>query len=421
MRILFLGLNYAPEQIGIAVYSAGLCEELAARGHEVRVIAGKPYYPEWRVHAGFRGGRSLVSVENGVWIKRIPLYVPANPTGVRRIVHHASFALSSLIPTLAGAWKEKPDIVITVAPSLLAAPVARLAARIGGAQSWLHIQDFEVEAAFATGLIGANGIAARIARAVERSVVGMFDRVSSISFEMCLKAGSMIKRADEVFEFRNWAKTDHIKPLDRPSRYRERWNIRTPHVALYSGNIANKQGIEILVDVARRLQHRPDLIFVICGQGPNRKNLETFAKGLNNIQFHDLQPVEQLNELLGLATIHLLPQKGGAADLVLPSKLTNMLASGRPVIATAAPETGLAREVQGCGLVIPPEDADEFAAAVERLIDDPALHERTSAAARRRAERDWSREAIIGQLCDRLEADLKTGPRTAGHRGSQPE
>src|SRR5690606_8897217 len=124
-----------------------------------------------------RGGGARVSQENGVWIKRVPLYVPANPTGARRIIHHASFALSSLLPMVVEALRMKPDIVVTEAPSLIAAPVARLTAALGGAKSWLHIQDFEVEAAFATGLVESEGFLARAASSFERFVLRSFDQV----------------------------------------------------------------------------------------------------------------------------------------------------------------------------------------------------------------------------------------------------
>ena len=60
-----------------------------------------------------------------------------------------------------------------------------------------------------------------------------------------------------------------------------------------------------------------------------------------------LQPADRLNELLNLADIHLLPQRADAADLVMPSKLTGMMASGRAVLATASPGTQLATVIDG--------------------------------------------------------------------------
>jgi colanic acid biosynthesis glycosyl transferase WcaI len=177
------------------------------------------------------------------------------------------------------------------------------------------------------------------------------DRVSTISPQMCAKLREKGVPADRIVEFRNWANIDEVVPLEGPSPYRAEWGIERPHVAIYSGNIANKQGIEIVVEAARLLRHRKDLMFVVCGNGPNRARLIESSADLDNIQFHDLQPRERLSDLLGMASVHLLPQIAGAADLVLPSKLTNMLASGRAIAATAEPGTGLAAEVDGCGLI----------------------------------------------------------------------
>jgi colanic acid biosynthesis glycosyl transferase WcaI len=118
----------------------------------------------------------------------------------------------------------------------------------------------------------------------------------------------------------------------------------------------------------------------------------------------DLQPKDRLSDLLGLASVHLLPQKAEAADLVLPSKLTNMLASGRPVVATAAAGTGLAREMEGCGIVTPPGDEVAFADAIETVLDQPLLADRYSRTARDRAERDWNKDRILASLYTDLEA-----------------
>ena len=307
------------------------------------------------------------------------------------------------------ARQQRPNVVLTIAPSLIAAPVARFAALTRGARSWLQIQDFEVEAAMATGLLGGKWGTASLARRFERAVLAMFDRVSSISPAMCKKLIDKGVTSDHVVEFRNWAEIDRVRPLEGDSSYRAEWGITTPHVALYSGNIANKQGIDIVVSAARSLAHRKDLTFVVCGEGPNRASLEENAAGLTNIRFHDLQPKERLGDLLGLATIHLLPQLASAADLVLPSKLANMLASGRAVVATALSGTGLASEVAGCGLVTPPEDGQAFAAAIERLIDNETERTAFAVAGRQRAVERWEREAII----DGFEAQL-IGLVTAG-------
>ncbi|MFM5948041.1 MAG: WcaI family glycosyltransferase [Novosphingobium sp.] len=396
--VLVVGLNYAPEPVGIGPYTAGLAEALTARGARVQVIAGKPYYPQWRTMPGYAGGSWISGSENGVTITRCPLYVPAAPSGLKRIVHLASFALSALFPALRAALRrkgERPDLVIVVAPALLSVATAWLTARLAGARLWLHVQDFEVEAALATGLLGARGSLARLAGWVEKRLLRLGDKVSTISPQMCARLAEKGVAATRIFEMRNWPDARFAPDPIGAEVLRAEWGLTGKVVALYSGNIARKQGIEILVEAAQLLQDRRDIAFVICGEGPTRAELERLAAGLPNVQLHDLQPAERMGAMLTMADLHLLPQIAGAADLVLPSKLTNMLASGRPVVATADPGTGLYAEVEGCGMASPPGDSAALAAAIADLAADPARRAKLGEAAHQRAAERWQKDAII--------------------------
>jgi len=404
MRIAMLSLNYAPEEIGIGPYSAGTAQALVEAGHRVRVIAGKPYYPQWRTYDGYRSVGYGCDREGAVEIVRCPHYVPPKPSGMKRIAHLASFAAFATPPALAAAAAFKPDIVFAVAPSLLAAPVALALGRLTGAHTWLHVQDFEIEAAFATSLMDSGSLLGRAALKFQRRVISGFDTCSTISPPMAAKLAGLGVPADGIVEFRNWAEIDSITVLDKPSAYRSQWHGLAPHIALYSGNIANKQGVGIIVEAARLLRHRKDIGFLVCGEGPQKAQLIEQAAELPNIRFETLQPRERLGELLGLASVHMLPQLADAADLVLPSKLANMLASGRPVVATADTGTALFAEVQSCGLVTPPGEAVPFAQAIERIVDQPDEAAAFGVAARRRAEERWSRRALLAGFVREAEA-----------------
>jgi colanic acid biosynthesis glycosyl transferase WcaI len=396
-HIVFIGLNYAPEPVGIGPFTAGMAEGLAQSGHTVQAIVGQPYYPQWRAYPGFGGWAR--STERGVSLIRCPHYIPAKPSGWRRIVHLASFSSSALVPALRAALAPKarrPHVFICIAPALMSVPVAWIAARIAGARLWIHVQDFEVEAAFATGLIEA-GPFARIAAQVERRLLALADRISSISPQMCARLVAKGVPQARVIEVRNWANAPDPDP-NQGAAYRREWGLGNRKVALYSGNVANKQGIEIIVEAARLLANRPDIALIICGEGPNRARLEALAAGLPNVQFHDLQPAARMGELLSLASVHLLPQIAGAADLVLPSKLANMLASARPVIATAEPGTGLYAEVAGCGVATAPGDAGALARAIAELIDNPARSASFGQEGAVRAAERWSQSGIVAQM-----------------------
>lgn len=416
LKVLVVGLNYAPDFIGIPKYTAELCEDLVRRGHKVEIVTAPPYYPAWSVPAEYRGAWRK-EVRNGVQVLRCPLYVPPQPSGLKRLLHHLSFAASALPAAIGSAVRLRPDVVFAVAPSLMSAPAALLAAKLSGARSWLHIQDFEVDAAFELGMLKGEG-ARRWAERFEGGLLKAFDRVSTISESMrrlLLRKGVCESAALEV---RNWVDVETITAWpSSDTSYRRELNIPSDHaVALYSGNMAGKQGLEILGDVARILEEEGTKVtLMLCGQGPLRGVLETACADRRNVRFMDLQPIEKLPELLATADVHLLPQRAEAADLVLPSKLTGMLASGRAVIAMAEAGTGLATEVEGCGLIVAPGNGRAMADAITRLVADREERDLFAIASRQRAEERWRLSAVI----DNFEAQLRHLLSQGKNAGSQ--
>jgi len=95
--------------------------------------------------------------------------------------------------------------------------------------------------------------------------------------------------------------------------------------------------------------------------------------------------------------VHLLPQRAGAADLVMPSKLTGMLASGRPVLATSEAGTQVALAVSPCGKVVKPGDAESFAQALLQLARAPLERARLGALARQ-AALPWEKENVLADF-----------------------
>lgn len=409
MKILVVGINFAPELTGIGKFTGEMAAWLAARGHEVRAVAAPPYYPQWRVSKLYDRRVWRAETIAGVRVMRCPLYVPAVQTGARRVVHLASFAATSLPIALAWGTAWRPHATIAVVPTLMSAPAAWLAARLAGGLAWLHLQDFEVDAAFDLGLLPKK--LAHPALAVERTLLRRFDAVSTISEAMLERLAGKGVAAGRRVLFPNWTDLAAVAPHADDGRLRRTLGIAPGTViALYSGNMGGKQGLDIVVDAARLLAARSDIRFVLCGTGGTRPVLERQAAGLANVSFVDLQPLDRLGDLLAFADIHMLPQRAEAADLVMPSKLGGMLASGRPVVAAAGPDTQLARALEGCGRIVPPGDACAFAAAIAALADDPEGRHAAAVTARAVAERDWDRDAVLA----RFEHELRT--RAAARR-----
>lgn len=428
MRILVYGLNFTPELTGTGKYTGEMAAWLAERGHEIRVVTAPPYYPEWRIKQGYSGWRyerkdnallsspdtsdgagsvhphSRLSAQEDCKLRvyRCPLWVPKRPRTVTRLLHLSSFMLSSL-PMMLGQIAWRPQVVLVVAPTILCAPAGWFVARLAGAAAWLHVQDFELDVAQDLGQFRV-GPGKKLASAIERFWLGRFDRVSTISMRMLDRLAAKGIDTDHRALFPNWVDTNAIRPVDGPNSFRRELDLPDEAlVALYAGNMGEKQGLDLLVEAARLLKDRSDIVFVLAGAGAARTQLEQEAAGLPNIKWLPLQPDERFNELLNLADIHLLPQRADAADRVMPSKLTGMLASGRPVIATAAPATQVAEVVTQCGYVATPGSGKELVEALTALAEDAPARQTMGQAARRYAcehlAKDVVLETFYAELC----------------------
>jgi colanic acid biosynthesis glycosyl transferase WcaI len=456
MRILIHGLNFSPELVGVGKYTGEMAEWLAARGHDVRAVTAPPFNPEWKVAAGFspwrysredsvrrsqprarlqglavtaaaggsRGSAEVGLPEDGslergsleagarlaaapdsklepatgrLTVLRCPLWVPLRPAAAKRILHLTSFALASFLVMLRQIpWK--PEVVLAVEPTLFCLPAALITGGFCGARTWLHVQDFEADAGFELGLLKSVALRPTV-QWLEKKSMSAFDRVSTISEKMLAKLVRKGLARSACRLFPNWVDTDAIFPLERPSPMRAELGISASEiVALYAGTMARKQGLEMLAEAACRLAGREGLRFVFCGEGPGKPALALLTGPLPNVQWIPLQPFARLNDLLNLADIHLLPQKADAADLVMPSKLTGMLASGRPVVATSRPDTQLAHVVEGRGIVVEPGNASAFAGAIEQLADGHRLRERLGKRAREYALSELEKESVLSRF-----------------------
>ncbi|EEI4608150.1 colanic acid biosynthesis fucosyltransferase WcaI [Salmonella enterica] len=401
MKILVYGINYSPELTGIGKYTGEMVAWMAQEGHEVRVITAPPYYPQWKVGERYSAWRyRREEGEATVW--RCPLYVPKQPSTLKRLLHLGSFALSSFFPLMAQRrWK--PDRIIGVVPTLFCTPGMRLLATLSGARTVLHIQDYEVDAMLGLGMAGKGkrGSVARLATAFERSALRNVDNVSTISRSMMNKAREKGVAAEKILFFPNWSEVARFQDVNDADVTALRQQLGLPEgkkIVLYSGNIGEKQGLEKVIDAAERLRDRP-LIFAIVGQGGGKARLENMARerGLANIKFLPLQPYDALPALLKMGDCHLVVQKRGAADAVLPSKLTNILAVGGNAVITDEPHTELGQlcaRYPGIAVCVEPESTDALVNGISQALAMP----KNNTTAREYAERTLNKENVLRQF-----------------------
>jgi colanic acid biosynthesis glycosyl transferase WcaI len=369
-RIVLYGMNYAPELLGVGRFSGELGAYLARLGCGVTAITSPPHYPSWSTSLPHRAGRYGRETIGGVEVVRCPIWLRKGMRGLSRLLAPASFALSSLPVAFWQIGRHRPDVVLVVEPTLLVAPAALVAATLFGAKTVLHVQDLEVDAAFAVGhLRGAGWL--NLMRRVERFLISRFDAVVTISHQMQRKLEEKGVEPRRLSLVRNWVDLEKIRPTDGPNPFRNELGVpETTLVALYAGSVGAKQGLDVMLDAAARLAAETGILFVIAGDGPAKDGLAARYGHLRNVRFLPMQPEDRLGALMNFADLHVLPQSCGAADLVLPSKLGGMLASGRNLLVTADDNTELHDFLNGAAVLVPSGDSEAMAREIARLARD---------------------------------------------------
>ncbi len=403
MRLLVYGINYFPELTGIGKFTGEMSEWFVKKGCKVTVITSNPYYPEWKVHKEYKNWFSINKL-NGVEVLRCPIYVPKKISGFSRIIHEISFIISSSFYWIGLLFRKPFDVVICIAPPFHTSFFGKLYTKFRGGLLICHIQDLQVDAAKDLQILN-NQILLRILVNLERFLLKKVDVISTISEGMITKIKNKNINKD-VWLFPNWVDTEYIKPLTKEDSLKEEFGISEEStIVLYSGNLGEKQGLNIIIEAARLLSSNENLKILICGDGPYKKKLEQAIKTykLDNVILRNLQPYEKLSQLLNTADIHLILQKKAASDLVLPSKLSGIVSAGGFSIVTAEPETTLFELVEKFkfGITIEPENVTELVNAIEEAKTMDLSKFRINA--RNYAEKSLSKDVILKSFSEQLE------------------
>lgn len=369
LKILIYALNYKPENVGTGKYTGELVDFLLERKVEIRIITTNPYYPSWVCKKNSYKYEDYEKLK----IYRCPLWVPKNPIAISRVLHLLTFALSSL-PIFLKLLFWKPNGIITIAPAIFCAQIVCFAKFIfrKRIKTWLHIQDFEIDAAFDLNLI-KNNFLKKITLFWERELLNNFDNVSTISPDMISKLKSKRIRPEKIFYMPNWIDLKEIFPIEAidDNFYRRKYNISNEKIViLYSGSMNKKQGLNKILKVIEFFKEHKKIFWILAGDGPEKNQIIYKTKNIKNIIILPLQERKYFNALLNCANIHLLPQKEGIETNALPSKFIGMIASGKPIITCASKNTYLGEISSKVGIRVDPQKESEIIQAINNLTSD---------------------------------------------------
>ena len=365
--VLIIGINFYPEPTGIGKYTSEFAFSLVEKGFDVSVITSFPYYPQWKIFNGYTNRWYKKEMIHGASVTRCPLYVPGSLSGLKRMMQDFSFFITAFGSLFMKMLSGKSyDVVFIPSPSFMSGFLGIFYSFFYRKTKFVyHIQDLQIDAAEELGMIN-NKMLLNVLKWGEGLILKSADWVTTISTGMKNRIAAKPYKVKKQYLFPNW--------VDFGTIYKKQADISkisslgfpvNKLLCFYSGAVGEKQGLEMVLDAAKLASVQlPDMIFVIAGSGPYTQVLKKKAhdQELDNLYFIELQPLDVFNELLNHAFLHLIIQKDKASDLLLPSKLTNILAVEGLAIVTASPGTTLYDIVHSNKLayIVPPDNPIAF-------------------------------------------------------------
>ncbi len=407
MRVLLLILQFPPDVNATGLLMGQVGEDLVSRGHSVSVLTTFPHYEKFRVWDEYRGKFAQRERYRGMDVLR--LYVHATGTKRRLTNRLLSYLSFNALATAAGvASRDSYDVILCPNGSFFS---GLSAAAIGSAKNVpfiYNVQDLYPETPVRTGHL-RNGLAIRGLERLERF---MYSRAAHVSVITPSFRDHVLKKAtdltpDRVSVIPNFVDTEFVRPLPKRNPFSEAHALTDRFVITHAGNLGYAYDLETLLDVAALLKSEPDMLFLLVGDGVVKPRLERKAQalGLDNVRFLPLQPHASLPWLRAASDVQVALYRRGSACHSMPSKVYEIMASGRPVLAAADAHSDLSNLVEntGCGVCVEPQDPVALADALRELRRDAAERENMGQRGRAVAERQYARPVVVDRYADLLQ------------------
>jgi colanic acid biosynthesis glycosyl transferase WcaI len=385
VRFLLLNQFYPPDGAPTGRMLHDLATALAARGHDVQVICSR---------LGYDGSARVKGMEMdaGVEIQRTGGLRFRRRTVVGRVAAYGAFLVGALRAALAGP---SPDTVVSLTTppflGLVGAAIAR--ARKSRHAHWT--MDVYPDALRAHWPGAGNRVLWPVLEWLGRAQYRGAALVVAPGPCVENRLRRWLPRDTALRSVPLWATTtERADPAECGRERASRGWKADDFVLMYSGNMGLGHRFSEFLEAARQLSSSgPRWVFV--GDGPRRREIEVFraANPSARIELSAYVDGSRLAASLASADIHLVSVAPGWEGVMVPSKLQNVFAAGRPVIYLGPAATDVANWIRdsGGGWIVAPGDLPALLLAVEEARDPEELLKRGGAAlefARRHFDRE---------------------------------
>lgn len=393
VNVLVVSQYYPPESADIPAHVATY---LRQEGHKVRVLTGFPNYPHGRLFPGFHQRWRTRSIDNGVPVLRVPLFVDHSHRPILRMLNYLSFALSS---ASARRFSRGADVIYVYATQMTPALGPWLWKLTGGAPYVLHVQDLWPETVTSSALSGKAG---RIFDALLTPWVNAVYRSAAHIIAIAPRMAETLRQrggGDRVSVVYNWARFS--KPSSVSSTARD---ADTQTRIVYAGNLGEMQDLTTVVLAAHSVADE-GVVLRLIGEGVEAERLRQLVAslGVSNVMVERVMSREEIAEVyshsdFGLVSLRDEPLFWGT----IPSKFQDLLGAGVPVITNIQGDVRDLVESWQLGLAADPGVPGLAQAFRQSALSTAAERKDFARNALATADQLFNRERVLAQLTDIL-------------------
>ncbi len=404
-RWLILSQYYAPEIGAPQIRLRCLARELREHGINVEVLTAMPNYPKGEIFPGYPTAQFSMQEEiDGVSVKRVWIYPGSGKSPLIRLLNYLSFTLTALVAALFGT---RPDVMFVESQPLSLGIVGLCMKWMRRVPYIYHVPDLQVDVARQMGFIKSEAFL-RLALRLEDFFMKKSWKVSTVTHRFIDHIEERgLPRAQITF-LPNGADTRFLCPRPPCPELLDRWKLREKTVFVYVGTHAYYHGLDTLIQTAKLLQDKKDLVFLMIGNGPERSRIIQLAKDLHlsNVVFGQ-SPYEEMDRLYSISYASIATLKDlEVANQMRLSKVFPSLSCGVPVIYAGKGEAADVLQDNQCGMLVTPENPEELAAAIEQLVADRAAHDSMGKNGRKLIESDYSWNVIVKRWIRELNSEI---------------
>lgn len=397
LRILLLIIQFPPDVNSTGVLMAQLGEGLIARGHQVSVVTTFPHYQQFRVWGEYRGKLAQRTLYKGMDVLHLWVYASGSKQKMlHRLLSYVSF--NALAAAAGLVSREQYDVVLCTNGSFFTGITAAMIGTTKRIPVVYNVQDLYPETPVAAGQLTNRRAIATLAW-IERLMYRLARHVTVITPVFKHNILGKGVPADKVSVIPNFVDTEFIRPLPKANPWSEAWALADKFVVTHAGNVGYVYDLETMLEAAALLRREREILFLIVGEGVAKPLLQRKAAALDldNVRFLPYQSHEILPWLRATSDVQVSLYKQAAARYSMPCKLYEIMASGRPILASAdrASDVWNLVEDTGSGLCVEPGDSRALADAVLQLYRNPTCREAMGQRGREHAERDYSTQTVI--------------------------